>query len=185
MDYEVREPPKDEPITLEEAKLHLRTITGDTVEDAAIIAPMITAAREFAENVTGQALAKQVIAAWPEALETMMRMPLAPVGNVQSLTLTLEDGTAQVAPAGSYLVLSTGDICMVRMPEGRLRAVRPVEVVYEAGFTELPKALRQAMLLMIGHWYTNRETVITGSTTAVEVPLAARTLMNQYKRWWC
>ena len=74
---------------------------------------------------------------------------------------------------------------MVRMPEGRLRAVRPVEVVYEAGFTELPKALRQAMLLMIGHWYTNRETVITGSTTAVEVPLAARTLMNQYKRWWC
>ena len=26
MDYEVREPPKDEPITLEEAKLHLRCL---------------------------------------------------------------------------------------------------------------------------------------------------------------
>ena len=37
MDYEVREPPKDEPITLEEAKLYLRTITGDTVEDLSLI----------------------------------------------------------------------------------------------------------------------------------------------------
>ena len=67
----------------------------------------------------------------------------------------------------------------------RLRAARPVEIVYTAGFTELPKAIRQAMLLLIAHWYTNREAVVTGNVAAAEVPVAARTLLNQYKRWWC
>ena len=54
MDYEVREPPKAEPLTLDEVKVWLRTITGDTVEDEPVIAPLIAAAREFAENVTGR-----------------------------------------------------------------------------------------------------------------------------------
>ena len=35
MDYEVREPPKAEPLTLDEVKVWLRTITGDTVEQTA------------------------------------------------------------------------------------------------------------------------------------------------------
>ena len=185
MDYEVREPPKAEPLTLDEVKVWLRTITGDTVEDEPVIAPLIAAAREFAENVTGQALAGQTIAAWPEALTEMMRMPLGPVGNVLGVTLTLEDGTTQTIPDGDYIVLSSDDVYVIRMPNVRLRAVRPVEIVYTAGSTELPKALRQAMLLLIAHWYTNREAVVTGNVAAMEVPVAARTLLNQYKRWWC
>lgn len=185
MDYEVREPPKAEPLMLDEVKVWLRAITGDTVEDEPVIAPLIAAAREFAENVTGQALAGQTIAAWPEALTEMMRMPLGPVGNVLGVTLTLEDGTTQTIPDGDYIVLSSDDVYVIRMPNVRLRAVRPVEIVYTAGSTELPKALRQAMLLLIAHWYTNREAVITGNVAAAEVPVAARTLLNQYKRWWC
>ena len=185
MDYEVREPPKAEPLTLDEVKVWLRTITGDTVEDEPVIVPLIAAAREFAENVTGQALARETIAAWPEALTEMMRMPLGPVGNVLGVTLTLEDGTTRTIPDGDYIMLSSDDLYVIRMPDVRLRAVRPVEIVYTAGFTELPKALRQAMLLLIAHWYTNREAVITGNVAAAEVPVAARTLLNQYKRWWC
>ena len=181
----MREPPKAEPLTLDEVKVWLRTITGDTVEDEPVIAPLIAAAREFAENVTGQALAGQTIAAWPEALTEMMRMPLGPVGNVLGVTLTLEDGTTQTIPDGDYIVLSSDDVYVIRMPNVRLRAVRPVEIVYTAGSTELPKALRQAMLLLIAHWYTNREAVVTGNVAAMEVPVAARTLLNQYKRWWC
>ena len=185
MDYEVREPPKAEPLTLDEVKVWLRTTTGDTVEDEPVIAPLITAAREFAENVTGQALARETIAAWPEALTEMMRMPLGPVGNVLGVTLTLEDGTTRAISDGDYIVLSSDDLYIIRMPDVRLRAARPVEIVYTAGFTELPKALRQAMLLLIAHWYTNREAVVTGNVAAAEVPVAARTLLNQYKRWWC
>ena len=115
----------------------------------------------------------------------MMRMPLGPVGNVLGVTLTLEDGTTQTIHDGDYIVLSSDDVYVIRMPNVRLRAVRPVEIVYTAGFTELPKALRQAMLLNRYTYSTNREAVVTGNVAAAEVPVAARTLLNQYKRWWC
>ena len=37
MDYEVREPPKEEPLTLSDTKIYLRTIAGETVEDNAAV----------------------------------------------------------------------------------------------------------------------------------------------------
>lgn len=44
---------------------------------------------------------------------------------------------------------------------------------------ELEKA---AMLLIIGHLYENRETVVAGSTVA-EVPLGAKSLLTFNRRW--
>lgn len=57
-----------EPVSLEDAKLHIRTVCGDTSEDSAIIQPIITAAREYCENVTGRAFARQTINAYPIGL---------------------------------------------------------------------------------------------------------------------
>ena len=45
-----RQPPAAEPLNLEEVKLHLKTNPGDTSEDKDIIAPLISAAREYCEN---------------------------------------------------------------------------------------------------------------------------------------
>ena len=55
-------------------------------------------------------------------------------------------------------------------------------ITYTAGYEETPYLVRQAMLLLIGHWYTNREAVIQGSTT--EIDIAVRAMLNQYKGWW-
>ena len=44
----------------------------------------------------------------------------------------------------------------------------------------IPKALQQAVLLMMGHMYENREAVLSGRV--VEPPLAFKYLCNQYKR---
>lgn len=40
--------------------------------------------------------------------------------------------------------------------------------------------VRAAMLLMIGHWYANREAVVIGSNTS-EVPLAVNALLQPYR----
>ena len=53
MKYLIATAPTTEPVTIADARLHIRAITGDTTEDAAIIEPLITAAREYCENVTG------------------------------------------------------------------------------------------------------------------------------------
>lgn len=41
-------------------------------------------------------------------------------------------------------------------------------------------AIRSAILLMVGHWYENREAVIVG-TSASELPLAVERLLHPYR----
>ena len=44
--------------------------------------------------------------------------------------------------------------------------------------------MKQAMLLMIGHWYINRESVVVGSNATVDVGLTTKDLLRQFKVWW-
>lgn len=44
----------------------------------------------------------------------------------------------------------------------------------------LTSALKLAALLLIGHWYTNREAVVTG-TIATTLPLAYESLIHPYR----
>ena len=48
----------------------------------------------------------------------------------------------------------------------------------------VPFTIRQAMLLLIGHWYENRQMVVVGSVASVEVQATVRTLLNQHRTWW-
>ncbi len=45
----------------------------------------------------------------------------------------------------------------------------------------LSKSIQQGALLLIGHWYANRETVTVG-ISAVELPMATNALWNPH-RW--
>lgn len=160
-----RQPPAVEPLSLEEVKLHLRNNPGDTSEDKDIIAPLISAAREYCENYCGKSFAEQSITAYPEVSGTMT-LPRGPVISVDSVTV---DGEA---------VEYTADV-----RRGTVTVNKPGAVItYTAGYEETPYLVRQAMLLLIGHWYTNREAVIQGSTT--EIDIAVRATLNQYKGWW-
>ena len=160
-----RQPPAAEPLNLEEVKLHLKINPGDTSEDKDIIAPLISAAREYCENYCGRSFAVQTITAYPEASGTIA-LPRGPVMSVDSVTVNGE--------AAEY----TADI-----RRGTVTVNKPGAVItYTAGYEETPYLVRQAMLLLIGHWYTNREAVIQGSTT--EIDIAVRAMLNQYKGWW-
>ena len=46
--------------------------------------------------------------------------------------------------------------------------------------SDVPAAIRLGMLMLIGHWYANRETV--SDVTMSEVPLAATALFSQFRR---
>lgn len=87
----------------------------------------------------------------------------------------------------------TGDDALLNLYTGA--AVRHVQkwtrrTLYEtessAGYSEDPDSIlltedvKAAMLLLIGHWYANRETVIVGDTVA-EVPFAVEALLQPYR----
>lgn len=183
MKYAVYTAPTVEPVTLADAKIHLRTVTGDTSEDSAIISPLITAAREYCENVTGRALAAQTIKAYPETWG-LWRLPRPPVVSVTSIKYYDEDDVEYTLAATEYQVDTIdGQILIKEDPSETLRDMNPIVVEYTTGNASCPKTVRQAMLLLIAHWYQNREAVITGGVSA-EVDIGVRRLLNQNKVWW-
>ena len=185
MKYAVTTAPSTEPISLAEAKLHLRTITGDTTEDTAILTPLISAAREYCENITGRAIAKQTVKAYPEKFESVMDLPRAPIRSITAIKYVDENNTTTTMDAADYALDGEyGRLAILTIPSFTPRALNPIEIEYEAGYTTTPKLIRQAMLLLIGHWYINREAVATGAVTTVEIDMTTRALLRQYKDWW-
>lgn len=187
MKYAVTTAPSAEPIHLAEAKLHLRTVTGDTSEDSMLISPLITAAREYCEQVTGRALAAQTIQAYPETWG-LWRLPRPPIVSVTSIKYyDVDDAVSTLAAADYQVDTVDGLVNILEWPGADLRVLNPIVVEYVAGYATLPMAIRQAMLLLIAHWYQNREAVIvsTGSySQSVEVAVGVQRLLNQYKVWW-
>jgi len=183
MKYAVTSEPAFEPLGMEEVKLYLRTICDDTSEDVAIIQPLIVAARTFCENATGRSLAPQTITAYMDSFSTV-RLPRPPFISVASITYTDRDGNE--TEYTDYTVDPIDGIVYFKsVPNVELSEINPIKITYRAGYESLPMPLRQAMLLLISHWYTNREAVQVGSRiNEVAVDFAFQNLIHHYKVWW-
>ena len=187
MKYAVIAAPRHEPIALKDAKLYLRTLPDDDTEDAAIIEPLIAAAREYCENTTGRTLAVQKIEAYPEEFSWRIDLPHAPINSIEKVMYIDAEGVEHILSETMYIADPSESIIIMReLPQFRPYPVKPIRITYTAGYCprKLPKTIRQAMLLLIGHWYTNRETVVVGAIASVEVQLTTKRLLDQWKAWW-
>ena len=170
-------PPAEEPVSLAEAKLHLRVDHPD--EDARITA-LIKAAREWCEAFQARAYCTQTLRLhmerWPRPCGRsngrLIWLPRPPLQAVQAIRYTLADGTQRTLPTSSYAVQTAsqpGAVVLVPgadWPSEPLAPGLPVTVDYVAGYggpTAVPERVKQAMLLLIGHWHENPSAVITGT----------------------
>lgn len=172
-----------EPITLVEAKAHLRIDNGDLLEDGVIVTPLITAAREYCENITGRALCPQTITAYPDDWGPW-RLPRPPLLSIEKIQYY--DAQNTVYSLTDYQIdTAEGVVHVLTLPSVNLRAVNPIEITYKAGGA-CPMGVRQAMLLLIGHWYQSREAIATAGIKIYSEPLelGVKRLLNQYKVWW-
>lgn len=65
-----------------------------------------------------------------------------------------------------------------------LAETRAVRVTFTAGYgaaAAVPAAIKQALLLLVGHWFMNREAVNIGNITSA-VPFAVDALLGPYRR---
>lgn len=63
--------------------------------------------------------------------------------------------------------------------------VDPVRISFDAGYgdaEDVPEPLKQAIKLMVGHWYENREEVVIGQLDLRRLPMAFQTLIAPYRR---
>lgn len=130
-------PPANEPLTLSEARLHLRV---DLDDDNALIEALIVAAREQAEFLTGQRLITQT---WEIELVAGERMGLEGLLPIQSIT-------------------STSPYTLDGHWPPTLISIEAATITLVCGFGDIetvPKSIRQWMLLRIGTLYEHRESL--------------------------
>ena len=158
--------PATEPLTLSEAKLHLRV---DVIDDDALITSLIKVARQQAEQELRRALITQTIVVYLDAFDCHIALP--PITAVTAISYTDLNGATQTLASDQYLVdLYAEPACVtpayaVIWPATRCQR-NAVKVRCTAGWANaaaVPEAIKQWMLLQIGHWYANREAVGTQS----------------------
>ena len=153
--------PTIEPVTLAEARAHLRL---DGTADDDLLTNLIRAARQEVEQATRVALLEQ---SWRLALDCWPRngtalLKIHPLREVLSVTLYGSEGEVSVLAPTNYQVdaLSRpGRIHFDTAPPA-LRAMNGIEIDFSAGFgeagAEVPDLLKRAMLLLVAHWYEFR-----------------------------
>jgi uncharacterized phiE125 gp8 family phage protein len=190
--YKVSTAISSEQLTVSDVKLHLR-LTSDTTEDA-LIAALITAARDYCEKYTGRAFATQTLVAYLDNFpaEDYIELPMPPLQSVTSIKYKNSAGTeTTMTVTTQYIADTDSDVGRIVLPYGvswpsfAPYPFNPIAITYVAGYTTLPRQLRQAMLLVIGSMYENRENdiaLIGGQYHQTE--FAAKALMDMYKVRW-
>lgn len=178
--------PATEPLTLAEAKLHMRVEVAD---DDSLITSLITAARQWCEAFQGRAYITQTwqlwLDAWPEGDE--IRLPRPPLQSVVTVKYYGADGAEYVMPAADYLVDTKSEPGRLVLGYGKtwpsvtLRPASAIAIEFVAGYgavSAVPEKVKQAMKLLVAHWYEHREAVLTGSISK-ELEFAVGALLWQ------
>lgn len=177
--------PAVEPVTLSEAKLHCRV---DISDDDALIGTLIAAARRYVEGVSRRALITQT---WDLALDTWpdspFKVPRPPLQSITSITYLDDTGAAGTVAASNYVVDTYSEPGRVALsssgswPGVTLYAVAGVRVRFVAGYgaagSAVPQEFRQAILLLVEHWYEQREPVSLSGAMPKEVPFGVEALL--------
>lgn len=171
--------PTGYPVSRAEAKTHLRIPTSETGDDNYVDA-LITAATEVCEQITNRKLVTQTwdlfMNKFPYCRE--FEVPYPKLQSVGSITYFDVDNNAQTLNPSNYQVDNKGIVGIVRLnkdydwPDTREDKLNAVTMRFTCGYgtaTEVPKSIKQAILLMIGTWYENRESVVQGFV-AMKVP---------------
>lgn len=175
-----------EPITVAAAKAHCRVLHDD--EDSAFT-HLIAAARETVEKDTDIVIVERRITipfdrfanplvlrkAWPIAATANLAIDYTNLAGAAA-TVTGAQLFSMVWPAQVIPAIGTSFPQAILQPES-------VRVGVNCGYAEgtVPFDLVQAMLMLIGHWYDNRETVIVG-TISGEIALAYNHLIAPHAR---
>ena len=180
--------PASEPITLAEAKEHLRV---DFDEDDTLITSLIVAAREHLENSIARRLVTQTWeVTYPEFKDELI-LPETPLQSITSVTYLDSDGDSQTLASTVYEADTTTEPGLIRRTYLQTwpvtRAVwNAVVIRYVVGYgtaSDVPQALKQAMYLHIGTMYEFRESVMAGMNVAT-VPMAYESLISPYRVWY-
>ena len=196
-------PPAGEPVSLEEAKLHLRV---DFDDDDALIQMLISSARQAAETITNRQL---MTARWKLVMDSFpgpslmgvpagqpftlpghaILIPKSPVLNVVAINYLDMNSVQQTMPAVNYTVDAAceparitpifGQIWPIPLPQ-----IGSVSVTFDAGYGDasaVPQGIKSWIKLRVASLYTYREEVVAPSRGRIETLQFVDGLLDPYK----
>jgi uncharacterized phiE125 gp8 family phage protein len=182
--------PATTPVSLTEAKAHLRV---DFDDDDDLITALIAAATDHVDGwagVLGRALVTQTWRQDFNCFRPSLRLPLAPASEIKSVTYLDPDGVQQTVDPSNYALWADGAGPLVYFVTGFSPPATSIEgkavsVTYVAGYGDadaVPAPIKAAILLLIGQWYENREAAISAPGTMQTLPFAVDALLTPYRR---
>lgn len=183
--YRLVTAPSTEPLTLTEVKTYLRV--DDTVEND-LITSLITVARQAVEGRTWMPLISQTWAMqfdYDELNLLVWNINKAPLISVSSVTYYDSNNDLQTLATTAYESDIYGSPARFRLKSiptcyQRMNALQVNFVCGYANAAAVPNPIKQAMYMIIGHLYENRQDVITG-TQVNDMPQASELLLQPYR----
>jgi uncharacterized phiE125 gp8 family phage protein len=177
-------PVETEPVTLAEVRQHLRLPEEQTEDD--LLLGLIKAARAYCENFTRRALAEQTLEVYLDrfSVNSSILLPCPPLRSVIEIAYKDSTGTEMILSASNYLVDTDREPGRALPGFGMSWPVftpypaSPIRIRFIVGYAVLPEPIRQAMLLLVGHWYENREA--TG-TAKDQTAFSVHALLSPYR----
>jgi len=159
--------PTVEPVTLAEAKLHLKEDLMSVDNDARISA-VLASARQAVEHAMGRAIMLQTRETTLDEFPSAIRLDMPPIIDVVSVEYTAADGVATALSSGSYTLDATSEpgwlvpAYGLSWPATQV-SINAVRVRYRAGYSTssnaataqaaVPAGIKYAILLELGSRY--------------------------------
>ena len=183
--YRLVTAPATEPLTLSEVKIELKV--DDSNEDD-FITSLIVASRMWVEGHFWVPLISQTWAMQfdKSELNTLIwNVNKAPLISFSSVTYYDSNNELQTLAATQYETDIYGSPARFRIKSvpnvyDRMNALQLNFVCGYANAAAVPQPIKQALYMIIGHLYENRQDVITG-TQVNEIPMASEYLLQPYR----
>jgi uncharacterized phiE125 gp8 family phage protein len=183
--YQVITPASTYPVSLTEAKLHLKV---DITTDDTLITNLIVAATQVSEEYTNRFFIDTVVNQTCSDFKELSELFKSKVSAVTHVKYYDSDNAQQVWASSNYVVNKEYEPCQINLVVDKsfpniADRIDAVECRYTVGYgtaSDVPDVIKQAILLTLGNWYENRMSVITGRTTT-EMPMSAKFLLDTYK----
>ena len=185
------EAPTTTPVVLAEVKDQLRVEHPD---DDVLISRLIKVAVAYtdAQGALGHAMIQQKWGQWVHSVPPQsVRLTVGPVSSVTAVKYYDEAGVLQTDTLSNYEITGTPFTTQIGPKDGfnwpvtqdRSDAIR---IEYVAGYgtspSDVPETLRHAMMLLIGHWYDNRENTMMDELS--NIPYGFDMLLDMHRRSW-
>lgn len=161
----------------------------DFSDDDVQISGMIDAATRAVGEMAGRVLVAETWAAsFGDGQSGTLRLPKSPVQSLTSITYYDADDVQQTADLNDFYLFRDDDVAYVcpksgaNWPTANSDRADAITVTFVAGYTSIPRNLKQAVLMMTAHFYENRSA--TMERKMAEVPLGVEHLVSLDRMGW-